>query len=329
VNNNDAQQSSMYHVPLLQLNNMIMQYKLFGNSGCRVSELCLGTMTMGEEWGYGANKEESRKIFETFLDAGGNFIDTANRYTEGTSELFLGEFIKDSGRRDELVLATKYSLFTKPGRLNDGGNHRKNMIQSVEGSLQRLQTDCIDILYLHAWDFTTSEYEVMRGLDDLEYSLITRDAERDLIPMANHSDIAVTAWAPLAGGALTGKYLNRDGSPKRLKEGSKRLNDKSVAIAQEVVKIAEENNCAPAQVALQWVMQKHPQIFPVIGARSAEQIAESIACVNTTLTDEQMQRLNQVSAFDIGFPHDFLAGEGVRQVLFGGFQDKTINHRKK
>jgi len=358
----------MYHVPLLQLNNMIMQYKLFGNSGCRVSELCLGTMTMGEEWGYGANKEESRKIFETFLDAGGNFIDTANRYTEGTSELFLGEFIKDSGRRDELVLATKYSLFTKPGRLNDGGNHRKNMIQSVEGSLQRLQTDCIDILYLHAWDFTTSEYEVMRGLDDLvrsgkvmyiaisdtpawlisrmqtlaelrgwsafagiqvEYSLITRDAERDLIPMANHSDIAVTAWAPLAGGALTGKYLNRDGSPKRLKEGSKRLNDKSVAIAQEVVKIAEENNCAPAQVALQWVMQKHPQIFPVIGARSAEQIAESIACVNTTLTDEQMQRLNQVSAFDIGFPHDFLAGEGVRQVLFGGFQDKTINHRKK
>jgi len=316
VNNNDAQQSSMYHVPLLQLNNMIMQYKLFGNSGCRVSELCLGTMTMGEEWGYGANKEESRKIFETFLDAGGNFIDTANRYTEGTSELFLGEFIKDSGRRDELVLATKYSLFTKPGRLNDGGNHRKNMIQSVEGSLQRLQTDCIDILYLHAWDFTTSEYD-------------TRDAERDLIPMANHSDIAVTAWAPLAGGALTGKYLNQDGSPKRLKEGSKRLNDKSVAIAQEVVKIAEENNCAPAQVALQWVMQKHPQIFPVIGARSAEQIAESIACVNTTLTDEQMQRLNQVSAFDIGFPHDFLAGEGVRQVLFGGFQDKTINHRKK
>jgi aryl-alcohol dehydrogenase-like predicted oxidoreductase len=147
--------------------------------------------------------------------------------------------------------------------------------------------------------------------------------------MANHLDLAVTAWAPLAGGALTGKYLNQNGSPKRLKEGSKRLNDKSVAIAQEVVKIAGENNCAPAHVALKWVMQKHPQVFPVIGARSAAQIAESIACMNTTLSDEQMTRLNQVSAFDIGFPHDFLAGEGVRQVLFGGFQDKTFNHRKK
>ena len=140
-----------------------MHYKTLGRSGLRVSEICLGTMTFGTEWGYGADKTESRKVFNAFLEAGGNFLDTANRYTEGTSELYLGEFVKDSGRRDELVVASKYSLYSQANRINDGGNHRKNLVQSVEGSLKRLQLDYLDVLWLHAWDFLTPEEEVMRG----------------------------------------------------------------------------------------------------------------------------------------------------------------------
>ena len=221
-----------------------MKYKLLGRSGLRVSELCLGTMTFGDKWGWGGSAIESRKMFDAFVAAGGNFIDTANRYTEGESEELVGEFIAPI--RDKIVLATKYSLFSKQNsHLNDGGNHRKNMMQSIEGSLRRLKTDYIDVFYLHAWDFTTPEDEILRGLDDLvrsgkvlyiaisdtpawivsrlntmaelrgwsrfiglqvEYSLIQRTPERDLIPMAAAMGLGVTAWGALAGGALTGKY---------------------------------------------------------------------------------------------------------------------------
>lgn len=341
-----------------------MNYLLLGHSGLRVSEISLGTMTFGTEWGSGADKAESRKMFDLFLDRGGNFIDTANRYTDGTSELWLGEFIRESGRKDELVVATKYSLVTQPGRINDGGNHRKNLVQSVEGSLQRLGLDCIDLLYLHAWDFTTPIEEVMRGLDDLvrsgkvhyvgisdtpawivaqgqtiaqmrgwspfvalqiEYSLITRDGERDLIPMANALGLHVTAWAPLAGGALTGKYLNQDNTdPKRLKTGSKRLNEKSTAIAQTVVRIAEEIGCAPGHVALNWVRQVKGTPIPIIGGRSAEQMAQNLDCLNFALNEQQVSELNEVSSFDVGFPHDFLKQDAVNQVLFGGLKNKIV-----
>ncbi|TND07820.1 MAG: putative oxidoreductase, aryl-alcohol dehydrogenase like protein [Bacteroidetes bacterium] len=344
-----------------------MHYKLLGKSGLRVSEICLGTMTFGPEWGYGADKEESRRIFNTFLDAGGNFIDTANRYTEGTSETWLGEFVNESGRRDELVVATKYSLVSKFNRINDGGNHRKNLIQSVEGSLRRLDLEYIDLLWLHAWDFTTPEEEVMRALDDLvragkvlyigisdtpawlvsrmntiagfrgwtpfiglqvEYSLIQREPERDLLPMAHHLDIGVTAWAPLGGGALTGKYLGKNDSAKRLKEGSKRLNERSMAIAQKVAEIAKAAGCTPGQVALRWVMEQHPQMFPIVGCRNAAQLTDSIGCVEAKISAEQFQQLNEVSAIELGFPHDFLKSDSVQQVTFGGLQGKIINHRK-
>ncbi|UYZ62278.1 aldo/keto reductase [Hymenobacter weizhouensis] len=141
-----------------------MRYQLLGRSGLRVSELCLGTMTFGEEWGWGASKDESHKIFEAFAEAGGNFIDTANRYTEGTSEKFVGEFIRPD--RERFVLATKYSLFTRHGDVNAGGNHRKNLVQSLDASLLRLGTDYIDLYWLHAWDSTTPVEDVMRALDD-------------------------------------------------------------------------------------------------------------------------------------------------------------------
>lgn len=341
-----------------------MNYKLLGKTGLKVSEVCLGTMTFGEEWGYGANKEISRKVFNTFVEAGGNFVDTANRYTEGTSESFLGEFAKPV--RDKIILATKYSLYNEKGEINAAGNNRKNMIYSLEKSLKRLQTEYIDLYYLHIWDGLTGADEILRAFDDLissgkilyagisdtpawivsqantiaefrgwnrfqavqaEYSLITRDAERDLLPMADSFDMAVTAWAPLAGGALTGKYLNNDNDKKRLKPESKRLNERSVAIAKEVYTIAQELGVPSAAVAVKWVMQRPQVIIPVIGAKNAEQLKESLAYSSVTLSDDHLARLEKVSAIEYGFPHDFIRSAAARELVYGGMESKILKHR--
>ena len=334
-----------------------MKYKLLGRSGLRVSEICLGTMTFGEEWGWGANAEESKAQYHAFLDAGGNFIDTANRYTEGSSEELLGTFMQ--GMRHKVVMATKYSLRTALDGVNDGGNHRKNMVESLESSLRRLKTDYVDVLYLHAWDFTTPVDEVMRGLDDLvragkvlyiaisdtpawvvsrantmaelrgwsrfiglqvEYSLIQRTPERDLIPMADALDLGILAWAPLAGGALTGKYLNAKPEEDlgRVKEGSLRRNDRSQAITRVVVEVAKEIGATPAQVALRWVMQKGAVSIPIVGARSAAQLTDSLKAKDIVLPAEAMVKLDAVSAIEPGFPHDFLATDNVRNLVTGG-----------
>ena len=223
-----------------------MRYKLLGKSGLRVSELCLGAMTFGEDWGSmlpGASKEEARKIFDLFVSKGGNFIDTANVYQNGTSEKYVGEFI--SSERERFVVATKYTLTTNPDDPNASGNHRKNLVQSVDASLKRLNTHYIDLLWVHIWDPMTPIEEVMRSLDDLirsgkilyigisdvpawvvsnanaiadlrswssfiglqiMYNLIERSAERELLPMARALDIGVTVWSPLGGGVLSGKY---------------------------------------------------------------------------------------------------------------------------
>ena len=229
------------------LTRSLDSYRLLGHSGLRVSPLALGAMTFGTDWGWGTAQDEARKIFDTYLDRGGNFIDTANRYTNGTSERFVGEFA--AGRRDELVIATKYTLSSRPGDPNSGGNHRKSMVRSVEESLQRLGTDYIDLLYLHVWDGTTPVEEIMRAMDDLvragkvlylgisdtpawqvarmqtlaqlrgwaplvalqvEYSLAERTVERDLIPMAAELGLGVVPWSPLASGVLAGKYTRAD-----------------------------------------------------------------------------------------------------------------------
>ncbi|MCB9233093.1 MAG: aldo/keto reductase [Bacteroidia bacterium] len=341
-----------------------MKYKLLGKSGLRVSEICLGTMTFGTAWGWGADRMTSHSIYSAFLDAGGNFIDTANRYTEGESESFLGEFMQE--HRNKIVMATKYSLHSAEKHLNDGGNHRKNLVQSLEKSLARLRTDYVDVLYLHAWDFMTPEEEVMRALDDLvragkvlyiaisdtpawmvsrsntlaelrgwtqfiglqiEYSLLQRTPERDLIPMAAHMDIGVTAWAPLAGGALSGKYLNEE-KAGRLSAESKRLNENSQRITREVVAVAEEIGCTAAQVAMNWVRQKGKVIIPIVGARKVEQIQDSLGCLNYPLSEAQMKRLDEASAIEVGFPHDFLTSDTVKNVLFNGNFDLIENHRK-
>ncbi len=337
----------------------MMRYKLLGKTGLKVSELCLGTMTFGEEWGSGANKTESKKMFDAFTQQGGNFIDTANRYTEGTSERFLGDFIAHD--RDAFVIATKYTLYDRTDDLNAAGNSRKNLMRSVEGSLKRLNTEYIDLLWLHAWDFTTPVEEVMRGLDDLvsagkvhyigisdtpawivakantmaqlrgwasfaalqiEYSLIERTPERELLPMAKDFGMAITPWSPLGAGVLTGKYNQGMIGGARLSEKSVKFNERNLEIAREVDKIAYEIGVKPLQVALKWLMQQHAQIIPIVGARNAAQLQDSLDCIQLTLSEEHLNRLDEVSKISLGFPHEFLASPNVKKVAFGGNYEK-------
>lgn len=352
-----------------------MRYKLLGKSGLRVSELCLGTMTFGEDWGWGAPKDTSRQIFAAFVESGGNFIDTANGYTDGSSEKIVGELIAPD--RERFVIATKYSLPNhvgnplKPGGANrsdpnGSGNHRKNLMQSIEGSLKRLNTDYVDVLWLHAWDFTTSVEEVMRAFDDLvrqgkvlyigvsdtpawivaeantlarcngwtqfialqiEYSLIERTPERDLLPMANAFDLAVTPWSPLAGGILSGKYNQSNGSGQSTSRGLD-IPERSLKIAQAVGEIAQTLGRSPAQIALAWIRSQSPQMIPILGARKLEQLQDNLKCLEVTLSPEQLQQLHQVSQIELGFPHDFIGSEMIHNVLFGGTYDSIDNPRK-
>ncbi len=253
-------------------------YRLLGRSGLRVSPLCLGTMTFGTDWGWGADEETSRAIFDAYASRGGNFIDTANFYTKGTSERLVGRFI--AGERDRFVLATKYTLNMNPGDPNAGGNHRKCMVRAVEASLERLATDYIDLYWLHVWDDTTPVDEVMRGLDDLvsagkilyvavsdtpawriaqantlaelrgwsrfialqvEYNLALRDAERDLIPMAIELGLGVLPWSPLASGLLSGKYSREDlETQRRAEKGAAGVEGtRPLTLSEERIEVAE------------------------------------------------------------------------------------------
>ena len=337
-----------------------MKYKLLGRTGLKVSELCLGTMGFGTEAGWGADKTTSFSILEAFAKAGGNFLDTANIYKQGTSEKFIGEFINPRDR-DFFVIATKYSLRDNATNPNASGNNRKNMMRSVEHSLQRLQTGFIDILYLHIWDDLTPIDEVLRGIDDLirqgkvsyaaisdtpawvvskgntlaewkgwtqfsalqiEYSLLQRSPERDLIPMANHYGMTVTPWAPLAGGALTGKYLR--GEKGRIKPESNRLDENSTRITREVISVAERLGVEPGQVALQWTRQQGFECIPIVGATKPEQLNENLGMTDLIIPKEDIDRLNATSAIDLGFPGKFFREEGVRLNNFGGFYDRII-----
>ena len=334
-----------------------MRYKLLGNSGLRVSELCLGTMTFGEDWGWGADKEETRAVFQAFAEAGGNFLDTANIYTNGTSETLVGEFVK--GDREKWVIATKYSLNTRPGDVNACGNHRKNLFQAVEASLKRLGTDYIDLLWLHIWDSLTPMEEVMRAFDDLvrmgkvlyigisdspawivsqantlatlrgwtpfiglqiEYSLKERTPERELLPMAKALNIGVTAWSPLGGGVLTGKYNQPNPVDGRLSMTDQpfQILDRDLKIAETVLEIAREIGKSPAQVALNWLRNRPNPIIPIIGARRLSQLQDNLACVDFNLTGEQLQRLDNISAISLGFPQELLASQFVRDIRLGG-----------
>lgn len=355
---------------LLPLNaeQLIMRYKLLGKSGLRVSELCLGAMTFGEEWGWGASKDESRKIFDAFTEAGGNFIDTANEiYTGGSSEKYLGEFIASD--RERIVLSTKYTDSLPMTDPNHAGNQRKNMIQSIERSLKRLNTDYIDVFWLHAWDFMTPVEEVMRAFDDLvragkvlyigisdapswvisrantiaelrgwtpfiamqiEYSLIERTSERELLPMAKELDIGVLGWSVLASGILTGKYSKKaerteaSGDRRLDKAQFAQLSERNLAIADEVQQVAQEIGCTPSQVAINWVRSKG--VIPILGATKISQLQDNLACLDFKLTEEQLQKLDEISKIELGFPHDFLARS--KGATFGGMFDFIDTHHR-
>jgi aryl-alcohol dehydrogenase-like predicted oxidoreductase len=339
-----------------------VRYKLLGRSGLRVSELALGTMTFGEDWGWGASREESRKIFERFAEAGGNFVDTANNYTDGTSERFVGEFV--SPDRDHFVLATKYSLTERREDPNFGGNHRKNLVRSLEGSLDRLGTDRVDVLWLHMWDGVTPVEEVLRAMDDMvragkvlyvgfsdtpawvvaqavttaelrgwarpiaiqaPYSVLDRGVERDLLPMARANDLGVTVWGMLEGGTLTGKYRATDGGPTRYEGAS----EKELAAGDAILALSQEIGRSPTQVAIDWIRARRDraQIIPIIGARTVEQLDDALGCLEFELTDEQISRLDTVAPIDLGFPHSFLRSEHVRGLIFGDTFGQIENHR--
>lgn len=343
-----------------------MRYKLLGRSGVRVSELALGTMTFGTDWGWGADKPESRRLFDTFAEAGGNFLDTANVYTQGTSETYVGEFIASD--RDYWVVASKYGMAAlRPGDPNGSGNARKNMVQSVEASLRRLGTGYLDLFWVHAWDFTTRVDEVMRGLDDLvrqgkvlyigisdtpawvvaqantmadlrdwtpftalqlRYSLIDRAAERDLLPMARSFDLAVTPWSVLGAGVLTGKY-NRDDPPSegRARDGAAKV-ERNLRISEEVISAAVRLGCSPAQAAIAWVRRQGPVIIPLLGARTVAQLEDNLGALDVTLDDEHLARLDEASRIELGFPHDFLGPEGsAKQFVYGDTLEQLEVHR--
>lgn len=331
-----------------------MKYRLMGHSGLRVSELALGAMTFGtKDWG--VDKDESRRVYEGFREAGGNFIDTANIYSGGTSETFLGEFLAED--RERIVLATKYTGATRARDVNAAGNNRKNMMDSLHASLRRLRTDYVDLYWVHARDFTTPIEEVMRGLDDLvrqgkvlyvgisdtpawevarantlatlrgwsafvglqiRYSLLDRAVERELLPMASALDLTVTPWDTLGSGILTGKY-NANPNESGRATLRNRVKERDLGIAAEVVAVARELGRTPAQVALAWVRQGQGVIVPLVGARTRAQLDDNLGCLDFELSAAHKQRLDEVSRIELGFPHDFLA-----QFRAGS----VVNHRE-
>jgi aryl-alcohol dehydrogenase-like predicted oxidoreductase len=342
-----------------------MDYRLLGNSGLRVSELSLGTMTFGEDWGWGSSREEARKIYNAYRDAGGNFIDTANEYTNGTSETFVGDFAR--GHRDSVVIATKYTLAPNGTDPNAGGNHRKNMMRAVEASLKRLNTDYIDLYWLHIWDGLTPVEEVMRAFDDLvrqgkilyagvsdapawwvaqantiadlrnwtrfvglqlEYSLAERTVERELVPVAKALKLGLVAWSPLAGGLLTGKYRSGNaGDARYASEGMKSFlpsEERQTRVVNALRAVSEQTGRSLAQIALAWLRYREVPVIPIIGARKLSQLQDNLESLSVTLTAQQVALLNEASAIELGFPHDFANTDMCKALTHGGMRDRIL-----
>ncbi len=324
-----------------------MELKQLGRTGTRVSELCLGCMTFGNE----ADEATSQTIVDRFLDAGGNFIDTADVYSTGVSEEITGRAI--GSRRDEVVLATKVR-FSMGSGTNQVGASRRHIREGVEASLRRLGTDWIDLYQIHCWDPRTPLEETISTLDDLvregkvryvgasnyagwhlakalgiaalhgwepfvslqpEYSLITRDLERELLPLCREEGLAVLPWSPLAGGVLTGKYARdaaefpsgtRGGDTENPITFSYRLDERAWNIVDAVRTVADATGHTPAQVALNWVVYRPGITAPIIGARSVEQLEDNLGAIGWTLDKEHRDALAWASAFRLGYPYEFI-----------------------
>lgn len=324
-------------------------YVTLGRSGLRVSPFCLGAMTFGDDWGWGSSVGDSGAILTRFIEAGGNFIDTANAYTKGHSEKILGDYVRVRGmRRDQLVIATKFFANLYAGDPNGGGASRKSVIAACEQSLRRLQTDHIDLYWMHLWDRFTPIEETMRALDDLvrdgkvryigfsdtpawkvsqaqvtanfrgwaplvalqiEYSLIERTVEGELIPMAQELGLGVTPWSPLRGGVLTGKYTREnkdDVEPGRGERVKMFLTEKTFGIIDELVRIAGAHDTSPAAVALAWVQSRPGVDSTIIGARTMAQLESNLAGLALTLDEAEIAALDAASTPTLGFPMGFL-----------------------
>jgi aryl-alcohol dehydrogenase-like predicted oxidoreductase len=319
-----------------------MNYRTLGASGLRVSELILGAMTFGEQGGVGAPIEECARILDAYADAGGNTIDTAVNYRDGASEEILGKLL--AGRREQFVLGSKYTVSRDRRDPNAAGNARKNLRASLETSLRRLGTDYLDLYWVHMWDRATPIEETMRALDDavragkvlyvgisdapawvvarantlaqwhswspfvglqVPYSLLQRDIERELLPMAEALGLGVTAWSPLAGGVLTGKYSG-ESRPEQSRFTAEGLGERAHAVARVVQEVAAERGVPAAQVAIAWTTARSPHVFPMIGARRAEQLRDNLGALQVRLSAEEVARLEAPTGFEVGFPHDFI-----------------------
>jgi aryl-alcohol dehydrogenase-like predicted oxidoreductase len=324
-------------------------YVTLGRSGLRVSPFCLGAMTFGEDWGWGSSVAESEAIMARFLERGGNFIDTANVYTKGHSEKIIGDFIgRDRARRDRTVIATKFFGNLYSGDPNGGGAGRKAIAASCEQSLRRLQTDYIDLYWMHSWDKFTPVEETMRALDDLvragkvryvgfsdtpawkvaqahtiaqfrgwtplialqiEYSLIERTVEGELIPMALELGLGVTPWSPLRGGALSGKYTRENAGTAKADRGERVtqfLDERTFAILDELARIGKRHETTPAAIALAWVQSRPGVASTIIGARRLEQLGQNLAALDVDLTPEESASLDTLSRPALNFPANFL-----------------------
>lgn len=334
-----------------------MQYSILGRSGLRVSRLCLGTMTFGPGADWSRSEEQSRAVFEAYADAGGNFIDTANMYTGGESERIVGRLVASD--RERFVISTKYAnALPGKQDPNAAGMHRKSLTQSLDASLKRLGVDYIDLYMVHWWDFTTPVEEVHRALDDairagkilhvglsdvpawvvsraqafhelrglcpitcmqLEYSLVQRSIEREHLPLAQAYDIGVTAWSPMAGGILTGKYTRAavpDGTGRIASMQLQAFDERNQAIARAVDKVADGLGVPSSHVALAWVLSRG--VLPIVGATRPEQICENLAACSLKLDAQTLAELDQVSAFDSGHPYNMLDWDMPMSLGYGG-----------
>jgi len=322
----------------------MMQCRRFGNTGLRVSELFLGAMTFGDQGGVGAPIEECRRIIDAYSDAGGNVVDTAINYRGGASEEILGELLV--GRRDRFVLATKYTVTRDREDPNGAGNHRKNLRLSLDTSLRRLRTDYLDIYWVHMWDRHTPIEETMRALDDevragrilyvgvsdtpawvvsqantladwrnwsafvglqVPYSLMQRDIERELLPMAESFGMTVAVWSPLAGGVLSGKFTREQGPETGTRIDPSSITEQQHKVATTVQSVANELGATPSQVAIAWTRTRSHNIHPIIGARRLDQLLDNLGAVDIALPGDAVAQLEVATEIDLGFPTTFIS----------------------
>jgi aryl-alcohol dehydrogenase-like predicted oxidoreductase len=334
-----------------------MRYSILGRSGLRVAKMCLGTMTFGPGADWSRSEAEARSVFEAYAEAGGNFIDTANMYTGGESERIVGRLVAQD--RERFVISTKYAnALPGKQDPNAAGMHRKSLTQSLDASLKRLNVDYIDLYMVHWWDFTTPVEEVHRALDDaisagkilhiglsdvpawvvsraqtfhelrglapiacmqLEYSLVQRSIEREHLPLASIYGIGVTAWSPMAGGILSGKYTRprTQSGPVRLESMQlQSLNERNRGIALAVDAVADRLGVASSQVALAWVLSRG--VTPIVGATTPQQMRENLKATELVLDAQTLADLDQASAFDAGHPYNMLEWDMPMSLGYGG-----------